>query len=409
MLWAMGPTVAGIATDGAGQVVLWHCKIASHKNFDKLIDLPMARPTIALAMLIFGTAMAWSPAALAQADIPASERLAQAPVPPTPPAAPAPPAASPPAAAGTTQAAADPIGSVATLQGTASATRSNKANALALRDSIFKGDVLQTGVDGTLGITFDDETTFTLKPNSQITVDDFVYEEGGSKNAAVFNILRGTVAFVAAEVAHTGNMKIDTPTSSLGIRGTTGLVEIPADGAGGTGQVSVKLYPDADGRVGRIEVFGRDGSQLGILTRGASGFAIRAGAGGQRFSAVPLQISAQEAERDRSFVRQAFSTRLIGRQINTQRRTLQQQHRNQLRPNQQRPNLQRPGQQLPGREQRPGLQQPGRQQLPGLQPRPGQPGAPGARPMLQRQPGALPGPRAPAGPRKPAKKQQQGR
>ena len=44
----------------------------------------------------------------------------------------------------------------------------------------------------------------------------------------------------------------------------------------------------------------------------ATGFAVRAGAPGapQRFSAVPLQISAQEAERDRSFTRQAFSTQL---------------------------------------------------------------------------------------------------
>ena len=236
--------------------------------------------------------------------------------------------------------------------------------------SIYKGDVLQTGVDGTLGVTFDDDTTFTLEPNSRITVDNFVYQEGGADNAATFNVLRGTVAFVAAQVAHTGNMKIDTPISSLGIRGTTGLIEVPADPtAAGAGGVSIKLYPDADGRVGRIEVFGRDGSRLGLLDRGATGFAVRAGAPGAaaRFTAVPLRISAQEAERDRSVVRRAFSTQLVGRQINVQRRNLQQ--RNQLRPN----DLQRPGQ-FPGRGQRPQLQR-----------LPGQPGAPGTRPALQRQ------------------------
>ena len=151
--------------------------------------------------------------------------------------------------------------------------------------------MLQTKVDGTLGITFDDETTFTLKPNTRLAVDEFVYQEGGSDNAAIFNVVRGTAAFVAAEVAHTGTMKIDTPTSSLGIRGTTGLVEVPEGGAAG-GQVSIKLYPDADGRVGRIEVFGRDGAQLGILSRGATGFAVRPGAGG-RFTVAPLQISAR--------------------------------------------------------------------------------------------------------------------
>jgi FecR protein len=368
----------------------------------------MARPKIALTMLILGSVMVWGTDARAQVDPPSPGRLAQAPASPPPPATPpAPPAASQPTAQSSQQTP-DPVGSVATLQGTASVTRNNATSALALRDPVYKNDVLQTNIDGTLGITFDDETTFTLKPNTRLAVDEFVYQEGGTDNAAIFNVVRGTAAFVAAEVAHTGNMKIDTPTSSLGIRGTTGLVEVPEGGAAG-GQVAIKLYPDADGRVGRIEVFGRDGAQLGILSRGATGFAIRPGAGG-RFTAAPLQISRQDAERDRTFVRQTFAARTVGRQINQQRPTFQQQ-RNPLRPNQLNP--QRPGQ-APGREQRPGLQQqrpelrtvPGGQPLPstgqrppaqpGARPTQQQPGAPatpqqpGTRPNLQQQPGAAP-------------------
>jgi len=344
----------------------------------------MACPKIALTMLILGSVMILGTDARAQAEAPGPARLAQVPTPRTPPTAPpSPPAASQPAAPTSPQSA-DPVGSVATLQGSASVTRNNATSALALRDPVYKNDVLQTKVDGTLGITFDDETTFTLKPNTQLAVDEFVYQEGGTDNAA---------AFVAAEVAHAGNMRIDTPSSTLGIRGTTGLVEVPEGGAAG-GQVSIKLYPDADGRVGRIEVFGRDGAQLGILSRGATGFAIRPGAGG-RFTAAPLQISAQEAERDRTFVRQTFAVRTVGRQIIQQRRTLQQQQRNQLRPNQ--PNQPRPGQ-LPGREQRPGLQQqrpelrtvPGGQPLPSPGTRPTLQQQPGAPPTLQRQPGAIP-------------------
>jgi hypothetical protein len=349
----------------------------------------MACPKIALTMLIIlGSVMVLGTDARAQADAPGPTRLAQAPTPPTPPAtSPPAPAASQPAAP-TSQQAPDPIGSVATLQGGASVTRNNAASALQLRDPVYKNDVLQTNADGTLGITFDDETTFTLKPNTRLAVDEFVYQDGGANNAAVFNVVRGTAAFVAAEIAHTGNMRIETPTSSLGIRGTTGLVEVPEGGAAG-GQVSIKLYPDADGRVGRIEVFGRDGAQLGILSRGATGFAIRPGAGG-RFTAAPLQISALQAERDRSFVRQTFAARTVGRQIIQQRRTLQQQQRNQLRPNQ--PNQQRPGQ-LPGREQRPGLpqQRPELRTVPGGQPLP----SPTARPPLQQQPVARPTPQLP--------------
>jgi len=87
--------------------------------------------------------------------------------------------------------------------------------------------VLRTSANSTLGVTFNDATTFNLTANARIVVDNYVYEDGGKQNAAVFDIARGTVAFVAAAVARTGDMKISTPTATLGIRGTTGLVEVP--------------------------------------------------------------------------------------------------------------------------------------------------------------------------------------
>src|SRR4029079_9137601 len=121
-------------------------------------------------------------------------------------------------------------------------------------------------------------------------------------------IARGTIAFVAASVAKTGNMQITTPTATLGIRGTSGLVEVPECApAAGANNVNIKLYPDADGRVGRIEINDRQGGRLGALTQGASGFAIGAGAGGARFAAVPIAISPQQLGRDQGFVRQVHS------------------------------------------------------------------------------------------------------
>jgi hypothetical protein len=233
------------------------------------------------------------------------------------------------------------VGQVTALQGKVSVTRNNGAPAALNTDAeIFKNDVLQTGPDGTLGITFDDETTFNLSPNTTITVDEFIYSPGAKKNAAVFNVARGTAAFVASQVAKTGDMKIETPTATMGIRGTTGLVEVP-DGAGsaGAGDARIKLYPDSDGRVGRIEVFapGRGGARLGLLTQGSSAFAIRGAAG--RFAAVPFAISPQDAARDRGIVQRLYQSHTFGRQATAQRRQIRLQ-----RNLQQRQQLQRPGQ-----------------------------------------------------------------
>jgi hypothetical protein len=331
--------------------------------------------------------------------------LAQAQPAPAPVPSPAAPAAAQPAPAqDTTQDTAnEPIGNVATLTGTATVTRNNVPTPLKLQDDIFLNDVLKTSANSTLGVTFNDATTFNLTANAQITVDNYVYEDGGKQNAALFDVTRGTVAFVAAAVAKTGDMKISTPSASLGIRGTTGLVEVPQGAsANNPNNVAIKLYPDPDGRVGHIDVSGRDGTRLGSLTQGASGFTIRPGAGG-RFTAAPLMISPREAQRDQGIVRQVHAAQAVGRQIVTQQRALRQANPNR---NIQRNNPARPGPQRQNNlQQRPGSpQQPNRQGQPPQLRQPGQPGQPGQPAQLQRPPGApnAPGVARPGVPNRPA-------
>ena len=268
------------------------------------------------------------------------------------------------------------------MTGSATVTRNKTATPLHLQDDIFQGDLLQTQANSTLGVTFNDATTFNLTANATITVDNYVYEDGGKQNGALFDVAKGTVAFVAAAVAHTGDMRISTPSATLGIRGTTGLIEVPQGAsAANPNNVAIKLYPDADGRVGRIEVNGRDGSRLGFLTQGSSGFTIRPGAMG-RLAAVPLVISPQQALRDQGIVRQVHAAQSVGRQIVTQRRIQRQQNPNR-----------NPSRVNPGANPQ---RQPGLQKQNGLPQRPGAPQQPG---VARREPGA---PRAPGSPREPA-------
>jgi FecR protein len=247
------------------------------------------------------------------------------------------------------QATVNEVGQVAALQGSATVTRGNAPPVgLKITDLVFKNDTLQTGINSSLGVTFDDETTFSLSRNTRIVINEFVYQEGGKSNAASFNVALGTAAFVASLVAKTGEMKITTPTATLGIRGTTGVVDVPAGGIAAGGEPRIKLYPDDDGHVGRIEVFDRQGARLGALTQGASAFAIRAGAGG-RLTAVPFQIPPQEAQRDRGVLQRLFVSHNIGRQMAIQRRqsrSLNPRRPNNLRPGgpqQQNRNLHPPG------------------------------------------------------------------
>jgi len=341
------------------------------------------RLSFALLLLVCGT-LAGATRALAGPSDPM--QLAQAQPAPSPPATPAQPAAptqaAPAPAADAQQGVEEPIGNVATVIGSASVIRNNETTPLKVKDDIYLNDVVQTGAKSALGITFSDATTFNLKANAQITIDSYVYEDGGKQNAGVFDVAKGTVAFVAAAVAKTGDMKITTPTATLGIRGTTGLVEVPEGAAANNpNNVAIKLYPDADGKVGRIEVNDRAGARLGFLNQASSGFAIRPGAGGARFAAVPLTISPQQMARDQGFVRQVHSTQNIGRRVFSEQRDFRRANPGASRFNAPRRGPQPNG--LPG-QNRTG-QQPGLQNRPG-QPQPGQPNRPGQR-QLQNRPG----------------------
>jgi tetratricopeptide (TPR) repeat protein len=98
-------------------------------------------------------------------------------------------------------------------------------------DFVYKGDVVSTGADSAVGITFSDGTAFNLSSNARMELNEFVYDPKGKSNSTLFNLSKGTFTFIAGKVAKTGDMKIDTPVATMGIRGTAPRVEISADGA----------------------------------------------------------------------------------------------------------------------------------------------------------------------------------
>ena len=97
-------------------------------------------------------------------------------------------------------------------------------------DLVYQGDVVRTGADGRVSISFADGTSFNLSNNANMALDEFVYDPNGKSNSTLFNLTKGTFTFVAGKIAKTGNMKIDTPVATMGIRGTTPHIEISDDG-----------------------------------------------------------------------------------------------------------------------------------------------------------------------------------
>src|SRR6266481_3142395 len=136
--------------------------------------------------------------------------------------------------------AAKPIGKVVTATGSVTiehasamvvqANVSGQAGQTKVGDLVYLGDVVQTGADGRVGINFTDGTSFNLSSSARMALTEFVYDPNGKSNSTLFNLTKGTFTFVAGNIAKTGDMKIDTPVATMGIRGTTPHVEISDDG-----------------------------------------------------------------------------------------------------------------------------------------------------------------------------------
>jgi hypothetical protein len=131
-----------------------------------------------------------------------------------------------------------PIGKVVTAKGTVTIQHVNAVvvqaalgnNATKVGDPVYRGDIVKTGADGSVGIAFSDGSAFDMTSNARMVLNEFVYDPNSKSNSTLFSLTKGTFTFVAGNIAKTGDMKIDTPVATMGIRGTTPHVEISDDG-----------------------------------------------------------------------------------------------------------------------------------------------------------------------------------
>ena len=149
------------------------------------------------------------------------------------------------------------IGHVTKLAGNATAIRNGVSIVLNQGDNVLKGDVVQSGSDSTLGITFIDGTVFGLASNAKMVLNEMVYDPNGSDNKSLLSLVAGTISFVAGATAKKGDMKIDTPVATMGIRGTAVLVEIDFDVPvqGGAPPAKFQVLVEPDGTSGSYILF----------------------------------------------------------------------------------------------------------------------------------------------------------
>jgi len=121
------------------------------------------------------------------------------------------------------------IARIKSTSGAASVQRGANHMPAATGQELKAGDWLVTGKDGRISLTFVDNTRFAVGPNSRISVSKFEYDKTRQQGTFLTQVDRGSLAVVSGKIAKSGRdaMKVRTPNSLLGVRGTRFIVEVP--------------------------------------------------------------------------------------------------------------------------------------------------------------------------------------
>ncbi len=124
-----------------------------------------------------------------------------------------------------------PIGRVSAVEGAVFVARAGSGlQALRPGDPVYQQDVVSTGPDGKLTLTFIDETLFVMEQEAAMLLDQVIFDPGSAGSSFITTLVKGLFIFATGEIAGEGEMIVKTPSGTIGIRGTTVGVRIAADG-----------------------------------------------------------------------------------------------------------------------------------------------------------------------------------
>ncbi len=156
-------------------------------------------------------------------------------------------------------------GDVQVIRGGVVLSSTGGAEKVGIDTPIYRNDTLVTGKASSVGVTFVDKTNFALGADARMTMNEFAYNPQNGTGQALLSVLQGSFSFVSGQVAKTGPdaIKVQLPTMTIGIRGTTVAGQASAEGA----ESQVTLLKNEDGTVGAIFVHN---AQAGFLINQAN-------------------------------------------------------------------------------------------------------------------------------------------
>ena len=137
------------------------------------------------------------------------------------------------------------IGEISELRGNGEITRANSNDSFnaEIDSGIFSFDDVRTG-NGRLAIEFLDSSIVKLTEHSKLIIDEYIYDPDPAKSKMALNMASGTARFISGAFGKIDkeNITINTPTATIGIRGTDFTTTVDE-----LGRSLVILLPDENG------------------------------------------------------------------------------------------------------------------------------------------------------------------
>jgi|SRR5262245_6158931 len=123
---------------------------------------------------------------------------------------------------------ANDIAQIKVANGTVIVERGSQRLMAAAGTRLQQNDVVRTGINGSAGITFTDNTMMSVGPNSVISLDRYAFNSTTHEGRLDASMRNGTLSVVSGKIAKQSPdaMTVKTPATILGVRGTEFLVQV---------------------------------------------------------------------------------------------------------------------------------------------------------------------------------------
>ncbi|MBR9982202.1 MAG: FecR domain-containing protein [Desulfatitalea sp.] len=117
---------------------------------------------------------------------------------------------------------------VKSVEGRATITRGEATLAVVNGMEVRRADIVRTDRSGYVGLVFSDDTRISIGPNTELTIDTYLFEPLEKNFSFIVRMVRGTVSYLSGQIAKLApeSVQLLVPAATIGVRGTHVLIKV---------------------------------------------------------------------------------------------------------------------------------------------------------------------------------------